>query len=108
MFRKYRTFAEALDALQNGKMVTREVWFKSNEFVFMQIPASVPKDLVSKMQSLPDSVKQEFEKRFNNPDLQIDKIYYQNQLGRVNGSNMITGYSPLVSDILAEDWLILE
>ena len=108
MYRKYRTFAEALDALANGQMVTRELWQQNNDFVFMQVPSTIPKEIVPKMQSLPDSVKAELEKRFNNPDLQFDGICYENQLAIVNAHNIITGYSPSVSDVLAEDWLILE
>ena len=108
MYRKYKTFAEALDALANGQMVTRELWQQNNEFVFMQVPNTIAKEIVPKMHSLPDSVKAEFEKRFNNPYLKFDGICYQNQLAIVNARNIITGYSPSVTDVLAEDWLILK
>lgn len=108
MYRKYKTFGEAIEALKNGQMVRRGFWEQSGEFVFMQVPATINKEIVPKMQSLPESVKAEFEKRFNNPDLQIDAIYYHNQLAIVSASNLISGYSPSVSDVLAEDWLIIE
>ena len=108
MFRKHITFGEALEALNKGKMVTRELWKQSGEFVFMQVPSTIQKEIVPKMQSLPESVKTEFEKRFNNPDLQIDSIYYHNQLAIVSASNLIAGFCPSVSDVMAEDWLILE
>lgn len=108
MNRKYVTFAEALEALKKGQMVTRKLWENSGEFVFMQVSSTIQKDIVPKMTSLPNSVKAEFEKRFNNPDLQIDAIYYHNQLAIVGTSNLIAGFSPSVSDFMAEDWLILE
>lgn len=108
MFRKHITFGEALSALNKGKMVTRELWKQSGEFVFMQVPSTIQKEIVPKMQSLPESVKAEFKKRFNNPDLQIDSIYYHNQLAIVSASNLIAGFCPSVSDVMAEDWLIIE
>lgn len=108
MYRKHITFAEALEALNNGQMVSRELWRPNGEFVFMQVPATINKEIVPKMQSLPESVKAEFERRFNNPDLQIDAIYYHNQLAIVGASNVISGYSPSVSDVMAEDWFVIE
>jgi len=60
------------------------------------------------MQSLPQSVKDEFQRRFDDPNQQIDAIYYNNQLALVSLSNVITGWSPSTSDALAEDWMILD
>lgn len=101
-------FGTAIEALKNGKRVTRLGWNGKGLFVFMQVPAEIHKDIVPKMQSLPDSVKNEFQKRFNDPNDQIDAIYYSNQLALVSPSNLITGWSPSTSDALAEDWIILD
>lgn len=43
MFRKHITFGEAIEALNKGKMVTRELWKQSGEFVFMQVPSTIQK-----------------------------------------------------------------
>lgn len=97
-------FGRALDILKAGGMVARTGWNGKGLFVFMQVPSIIGKDIVPKMQSLPQSVKTEFELRFKNPDYQVSEIYYDNQLAIVNQSNLINGWAPSVSDALAKDW----
>lgn len=101
-------FGTAIEALTQGKRVTREVWDASGLFVFMQVPSIIGRDIVPKMQSLPQSVKDEFERRFNSTWRPIDAIYYNNQLAVVNTSNQINGWSPSVADALADDWVVLD
>ncbi len=101
-------FAYALQAMKEGQRVARTGWNGKGMFVFMQVPSEVKKEIVPKMQSLPQSVKDEFQRRFDNPDEQIDAIYYSNQFAIVSSSNMITGWSPSVTDTLAEDWTVLD
>jgi len=98
------SFGQAIDLLKDGKMVTRQGWNGKDLFVFMQVPATIQKEIVPKMQSLPDAVKEQFQKRFDTPSEQIDAIYYSNQLALVSKSNMITGWTPSTSDALANDW----
>lgn len=99
-------FGEAIQSMKDGKMVQRTSWSDSKQFVFMQVPSEISRIIVPKMQSLPQSVKDEFEKRFNDPNEQIDAIYYNDQLALVGLSNLITSYSPSVSDCFANDWVI--
>lgn len=103
-----QSFGQAIEALKQGRMVQRSGWNGKGLFVFMQVPSTVNKDIVPKTQSLPQSVKDAFERRFNDPDQQIDAIYYSDQLALVNPSNVITGWSPSVADSLANDWVILD
>ena len=100
-------FAEAIEALKQGKRVQRTSW-DQDLFVFMQVPSTINREIVPKMQSLPQSVKDEFIRRFNDSQLQIDAIYYDDQFAIVNQSNLITGWSPSPSDILAIDWVDLD
>lgn len=102
------SFGSAVAALKEGYKVARSGWNGKGLFVFMQVPSTISKEIVSKMQSLPQSVKDEFIKRFNDPNYQIDAIYYDNQLALVNPSNLITGWAPSTSDALAEDWMTIE
>jgi hypothetical protein len=62
------------------------------------------------MQSLPQSVKDEFQRRFENwPSFEgSEGIHYSNQLALVDTKNKITGWAPSTSDSLAEDWTIVE
>ena len=101
-------FGQAVEALKEGKRVQRTGWNGKGLFIFMQVPSTINREIVPKMQSLPQSVKDEFERRFNDPNEQIDAIYYDNQLALVNPSNLITGWSPSTSDALADDWVILD
>lgn len=101
-------FGQAVESLSKGKRVARTGWNGVGLFIFMQVPSEIKRDIVPKMQSLPQAVKDEFERRFNDPNEQIDSIYYSDQLALVNPSNLITGWSPSVSDSLAIDWIVLD
>lgn len=98
---------QAIEAAKQGKMIQRQGWNGKGLFVFMQVPSEIKKEIVPKMQSLPDSVKAEFQRRFDSTEEQIDAIYYNNQMCIVGPSNLISGWAPSVSDALATDWIIL-
>jgi hypothetical protein len=100
-------FGQAIEALEEGKRVARTGWDGKNMFVFQQIPSIIHKDVVPKMQSLPQDVKDYFQRTFDNPDEQITTITYSNQIAIVSASNLINGWNPSVSDTLANDWVIL-
>ena len=101
-------FGEAIEAAKNGYMIAREGWNGKGLFVFAQVPSVISKDIVPNMQSLPQSVKDEFERRFNGPQLTDGTIKYSNQLALVSPSNDITGWAPSTSDAMAQDWIIYE
>lgn len=94
-------FGQAIKALKDGKRIAREGWNGKGLFVFMQVPAEIGIDIVPKMQSLPQSVKDEFIRRGG-------AISYSNQMALVNTNNSINGWAPSSSDALAEDWVILD
>lgn len=101
-------FGKAIEALKEGKRVARQGWNGKGLFVFMQVPSFIGRDIVPKMQSLPQSVKDEFQKRFDNQEEGVGGIYYDNQLALVNPNNLINGWAPSTSDSLADDWVILD
>jgi hypothetical protein len=92
--------------MQAGNMLQRRTWLCEDKFIFMQVPSTISSDIVPKMQSLPQQVKDEFNHRFNDRGRQIDSICYSNQIAIVNTSNLITGYSPSLEDTLADDWIV--
>lgn len=92
--------------LKNGKMVRRAAWPK-DVFVFRQVPATIPKEIVPNMQSLPKDVKDEFEKRFNDSTKNLEAIHYDFQLAMVNSDNIIISYAPTVEDMYSDDWNVL-
>lgn len=98
-------FGKAVEALKAGHRVSREGWSGKGLFVFMQVPSMIDKGVVPKMQSLPLSVKDEFQERFDSGGEQY--IRYSNQLAIVFPDNQIHGWAPSGSDVLSEDWIIL-
>jgi hypothetical protein len=99
-------FGQAIEALRAGQMVKRQS-HEADSFIFMQVPSIINKDIVPKMSSLSPLVKSEFERRFNDEKLQVDCIYYTDQLARVDSSNCIRAWNPLPKDVFAADWVIL-
>jgi hypothetical protein len=120
-----QNFGQAVEALKEGKMASRDGWNGKGLFVFMQVPSTIQEEIVPKMQSLPQAVKDEFQRQFdhhrakvqaNIPSMKVDAIpvnclHYSNQLalvqGKVDGIH-ITSWSPSTSDSLANDWNILD
>lgn len=92
-------FGTAVLALNLGKMVSREGWAGQNLYAFRQVPSWVQKKFIKDMSSLPHDVKVLLEER-NEP------LFYANQLALLHPDNMITGWVPSVSDVLALDWTI--
>jgi hypothetical protein len=107
------SFGKAIDALKQGKRVCREGWNGKGLFIFEQVPSKVGWEIIPRMTSLPQSVKDEFDRRFDevkmegmvNDDLSIK---YSNQLALVKPNNEINGWSPSTADSLANDWIILD
>lgn len=105
------TFGGAIKALKQGKRVSRKGWNGKGLFVFMQVPSNVPKDIVPKMSSLPQTVKDELWFRFINKEeigLKDTDLKYRNQLCIVYPDNTISSWNPSSSDCLEEDWIILD
>lgn len=94
-----QTFGQAIEALKQGKIVSREGWNGKNLFVFRQVPSSVPADIIPKMTSLPPAVKDVLVKTGS-------AITYQNQFCIVYPDNSLHGWQPSGSDALATDWCI--
>jgi hypothetical protein len=99
---KNQNFGQAIEALKQGKRVTRENWNGKGMFIFMQVPSEISEEIIPKMQSLQKSVKDEFAKR------DIGGIRYKNQLVIVYPDNTIFGWVASPSDVLEEDWIILD
>lgn len=94
-------FGVAIKALKEGKRVAREGWNGKGLFVFKQVPASVRVEIIPKMTSVPDSVKNEMMKR-------KQALSYNNQMAIVNTQGDVDSWVPSSSDVFAEDWLIVE
>jgi len=94
-------FGVVLEAMRSGKAIARKEWIPQGKFIFMQIPATIPKEVIPKMQSLPDSIKYSFEK------MGFEQISYCDQIAMLDERGFIVGYCPSITDILAEDWNVI-
>lgn len=104
-----------IEAIEQYEMIQRKGWNGKGLFVFKQIPSVIPIKVVPKMQSLPEQVKNEFQRRINvisdNQNMVISEnepllyIRYNNQLAIVDQQNNINGWVPSVSDVLSNDWI---
>ena len=102
-------FGQALIALNDGKRVRRTEWHKEAKFIFRQVPSEVPANIVPKMTSLPQTVKNYFAWTFKEEsNEQINAIYYYYQLALVGLSNTITSWSPSTVDAMSNDWIVLD
>jgi len=102
------SFGKAVEALKQGKRVQRKGWNGKGLFIFEQVPSSVPAEIVPKMTSLPQSVKDEFKRRFEGAEMTDGSIKYSNQVAVVKPNNEINGWSPSTADALADDWIVLD
>lgn len=108
-------FGLAIEALKKGKRIARLGWNGKGLFIFMQVPSVIDYEIVPNMQSLPDSVKEEFKRRHfeRDPNREVDPIYYntiryKNQIAMVYPDNTIYGWVASPSDVLEEDWVVLD
>ena len=106
---QYHSFGEVIKFLTLGYAVTRKGWNGKGLFVFMQVPSQISIDIVPHMQSLPARIKDQFIDRVMTRDKkdEFETISYSNQLAIVHPDNTINGWVPSVSDIFANDWIIL-
>lgn len=93
-------FGAAVEAAKQGKIISRGGWNGKDMFVFRQVPATITKDIIPKMQSLPEAVKKVF------IESGAESISYSNQFALVKPDNSINGWAPSSADTLAEDWVI--
>lgn len=96
-----QTFGQAIEALKQGRPVTRPGLFFPGKFIFRQVPCEVPAEVIPRMSSLPAAVKDLLSRRGK-------PITYEHQFCIVNKDNTIHGWLPDGADILATDWCIFD
>lgn len=79
-------FEEALKAVISREAIAFRSNWEGDKFIFCQIPANIPANIIPNMQSLPDIVKNEI---------------------LININENITYYAPSEEDLVALDWKII-
>lgn len=95
-------FGEAIEALKFGLAIRRKGWNGKGLFVVKQIPDHIERDIIPKMQSLPQSAKDLILKGKGFVDYTSQCLIYNENTGRADS------WVPSISDVFAEDWEIVK
>ena len=94
-------FGEAIQALKFGLAICRSGWNDKNLMVFKQVSAHIEGDVISKMQSLPQSAKDLIGNEKSCIDYKDQCLLYNRKTGEA------TSWCPSTTDLFAEDWRIV-
>lgn len=94
-------FGDAIEVLKQGGTVRRSGWNGKGLMVFKQVPAHIDSDIIPKMQSLPQSVKDLILESKGFIDYTSQCLIYNENTGRADS------WVPSISDVFAEDWEIV-
>jgi hypothetical protein len=109
------TFGHAIEALKNGLTVARKGWNGKDMFVFMRPADSIPAQVVvENVKSIPDVVKQHIADKFkgdykqasNGSPFTINFTAYLCM--KAADGTIVNGWLASQTDMLAEDWVILD
>ena len=99
-------FGQALEAVKQGKLISREGWNGKGMFVF-QRPADEldPLFIIEKVKSLPEAYKNTLK---NVTFQEGEKIKFGAYLCIAADNSIVNGWLASQTDMLANDWCILE
>ena len=108
-------FGKAIEALKEGKLVARDGWNGKGMFIFMRPADELNVEfVVDKVKSLPQSVKDYFAQDITNeagervPVEETDTVKFTAYLCmKAADGSIVNGWLASQTDMLAEDWLIL-
>lgn len=93
-------FGQAVEALKQGKLVTRKGWNGKGMFLYMAVGNTVDKSFIPKFTSLPPVVKEFLEKRGT------DVVFNPSITMYTATGEMQPGWLASQTDMLSEDWEI--
>lgn len=104
---KNLVFGTAIEAAKDGKLIRRSGWNGKGMFVFQRPADNLPIDMVvEKVKSLPQAVKNFFA---NEPHCNEDVVHFTAYLClKAADGTIVNGWLASQSDMLAEDWEILD
>jgi hypothetical protein len=109
-------FGQAIEALKGGKRVARYGWNGKGMFIFMRPADELHIEMVvDKVKSLPQSVKEYYEQDITNSDGERIATYPDDTVKftaylcmKAADGTIVNGWLASQTDILAEDWIILD
>ena len=110
-------FGKAVEALKQGKMVTRAGWNGKGMFLFQRPEDDLSCDMIiNKVKSLPQSVKDYYKGKFSHTIKEKEsgegpedvKVKFTSYICmKAADDTIVNGWLASQTDILAEDWIIL-
>jgi len=95
-------FGDAIQALNEGKMLSRSGWNGKGMFIYKTVGNTVSKDFIPKFASLPESVKSFL------ADIGEDVVFHPSFTMYTATKEMQPGWLASQADMLADDWGIVE
>ena len=102
------SFGQALKSIQRGRLVARQGWNGKGMFIFQRPEDSLPTNMiVNQVKSLPESFKKWVAD--NHGDSENDKIKFTAYLCmKAADGTVVNGWLASQTDMLANDWVIIE
>lgn len=95
------SFEQILPMLREGFSIRRAGWNGKGLMAFKQVPAHIDGTIIPKMQSLPQSAKDQIMKHTAFIDYTSQCLIYNSQTGRADS------WVPSISDVFANDWEVV-
>lgn len=96
-------FSEVLEALRNGERLTNSDLSYNGSWIARHIPTYVENEIIPKMNSLPEGVKDFLKGR---GDLRFEDQVLLFSWSPMQEAYIVTSYTPSWSDIFRPDWTI--
>lgn len=102
------SFGQALKSIQRGRLVARQGWNGKGMFIFQRPEDSLPTDMiVNQVKSLPESFKKWVANNYG--DSTTDKIKFTAYLCmKAADGTVVNGWLASQTDMIANDWMIVE
>lgn len=102
------SFGQALKSIQKGRLVARQGWNGKGMFIFQRPEDSLPTNMiVNQVKSLPESFKKWVSDNYG--DSKADKIKFTAYLCmKAADGTVVNGWLASQTDMLANDWVIIE
>jgi len=110
-------FGQAIEALKQGNNVSRAGWNGKGMFIFMRPADELSADfIVNKVKSLPKSVKDYYSGKFHDPNNNDAPVDPENVMVKFTAylcmkaadGTIVNGWLASQTDMLAEDWQLVE
>ncbi len=101
------SFGDALEAIKNGKLMTRKGWNGKGMFIFQRTQDYLPISFLLGERSIPDSVKAYFNRKYQPQTFHYDpKVSFTGYLCmKAADDSIVNGWLASQTDMLSNDWM---